>query len=96
MQLESRRNEVLVSQKGVEEFTRDIPVLGGNELGLEEQKLWQMQKEVLEKELYDVSVVPLCPSTMFSKFTPGTISVHGPRHYRLCCPVLAQSRYGPL
>jgi hypothetical protein len=65
IQLESRRNEVLVLQKGVEEFTRDMPGLGGNELGLEEQQLWQMQKEELEKELYDVSVVPLCPWTMF-------------------------------
>ncbi|KAG0558743.1 hypothetical protein KC19_10G050600 [Ceratodon purpureus] len=40
------------SQKGVERAAREIAVLGDDVVDFEEQKLWQIQKEELEKELY--------------------------------------------
>lgn len=40
----------------MEGSARDGPALGVNTLSVEEQKLWEIRKEELEKELYDVSV----------------------------------------
>lgn len=44
---------VLSAQEGVEGSARDGPALGVNTLSVEEQKLWEIRKEELEKELYD-------------------------------------------
>ena len=68
--------ELPVSQKGVEMAAREIAVLGDDVVDFEEQKLWQIQKEELEKELYHVSVnvlLSICATLLRSVFR-GSLS----------------------